>query len=400
MASESWEEFTTQLGSAFPISPQADGVPELTRGLDEGVERLITGTLLADDKRLNPLYIENLLSDCIARINNCISLREKAQEIEVRAIADALSYKAQKASSDFQKFYRAQLGDIHRSLLQNAIGAVVKGERVSTVTFSDEIWAAIEEAEKRVVAEQDSNLTMRVEKARQPSNGANHAERFSAIKTLFDLAIVEAYRRCRVAATGLAKIYGLTEPKLPDPAPTGYLDSLALWAQQMSNQLDAELDGRVMATTMFVLGADGNKEANDTWLLTRAEYDKQIDARSLAFGLEDSHFAALGMSDVKLRSVKVQARLASDDLKTHLWRAQLTLPPNPVTGATDAYPLLLATTFQDFSDTEAVVKGVHNVSPVGKWRVEIDETSPTGDLVASSTIKNVWLLMRVSYRSA
>ena len=88
MASESWEKFTTQLGNEFPISSRADEIPELTRGLDEGVERLITETLLSDDKRLNPLYVESLLGDCIARINNCISLRDKAQELKKQKTGD------------------------------------------------------------------------------------------------------------------------------------------------------------------------------------------------------------------------------------------------------------------------------------------------------------------------
>ncbi len=390
---------TARLAETFPISGLDEGLPELTRSLDDGVEKLLTGTLLEDDKRLNPLYVESLLNDCISRINSCISLRDKAQEVETRAIAEALSYQAQKASADFQKVFRENIGTDYRLLLQNAIGATFADNKITPVTFSEEIWAILDKAQAEMVAVYDQTLETRALKARQPGNGANFSERFATIKALFDLAIVEAYRRCRVAKTGLDKIYGLNSVDLPEPSPSGYLDKLALWAQTVSDLLDAELDERKVATALFVLGAAG-ADTDEICLMTRENFNVQLDARSLAFELNPDHFEALEMKDVKLRSVKLQARLPNDDLKTHLWRSRLTLPPNPVTAIADTHPLLMATSFQDLFDSDIVVKGVHNVSPLGAWRVEIDKTSPTGNPVNRANINNIWLLLRVSYKSA
>lgn len=398
MGSEAWKIELNNIGDIFPLKTDPDEpFPELAVALDDGVEDLLQNSLADDKRAVNPLYVEDLLRDCMSRITNCLTLREKAQDIEVRAISDALSYRMQVASMAFQATSDELLKSYNRLMLTNAVGATVDNDKITPTGVPEEIWKKLTEAQELLMTSARTTLETRKNKALQPGNGSNYAERFQFIKNLFDLNIVEVYRRSLMCAKALKDIYGITA-HVPEPKENGFLDAMTIWAQRASDDLDLELDERQVGNAIFAVAAH-DEVVSSLWLMPRSTYSAQLGGQALTFDLKSQHFEDLKMQDVRLRSVRLQGKPKADDLKPRLWRTVLTLPKAPVTDANDSFALAMPSTFQDLADGESVVRGVHNISPIGEWRMRFDKASVNGDDVNEANLFNVYLMLRVSYKA-
>ncbi|UTP39776.1 hypothetical protein M9M90_00970 [Phenylobacterium sp. LH3H17] len=396
MASEVYQKFVKELTEDFPLGDAAADFPALSVPLDDGVQDLIQNALAAVGEAANPLYVEDLLNDCMVRIGNCLSLRDRAYDLEVRAVGDALAYRVEKAALDLQNKSLAVLGPHQGKLLQNAIGLAVGDKVIAPQSLDETAWKELEVLQRGMNAAVTTALGVRKAKASEDGNGSNYSQRFAFVKSLFDLNIVEAYLRCRVCRAGLKEIYKI-DLELPAPSPTGYLDKLAKWAQEASDKLDRELDSRSIGNAIFALSSD-DEAATDLWLMAKGEYEAGVAARHIPFRLTSSNFERLGMKDVLLRSVRIQARPV-DDTKTRVWQAVLALPHNNLTRRIEKFAAAMSSSYQDLAEAETVVRGVHNISPIGQWAIDtLSAKSLTGEPTTKESLKNIYVMLRVSYR--
>lgn len=398
MGTETWNTLTGDLAETFPLtSDSSKSFPELAIALDDGVEDLLQNSLAESGNGVNPLYVEDLLNDCMTRIGNCLTIREKAQDIEVKAINDATLFKLQETSLALQKKSFELLSPSYDKLVVNAVGFKSNSDRSEYYSLGSAVWSDIATAQKTVNDALELSLNIKKIKAEQKGNGSNYAERFIFLKALFDLNIVEAYRRCRVCEFALDKIYGIKEP-LPLPIDHGYLNLLTIWAQKVSDRLDLELDSRSIGNAIFAVASEDENTA-ELWLTKRSVYDASLDTKRVGFTLTSSHFERLGMKDVLLRSVRLQARCPDDNLKTRIWQSLIHLPDSAVSRSIQKFSATMTTGYQDIADSEAVVRGVHNISPIGEWAIDLSSKALTGENTDKGVLKNIFLILRVSYRS-
>lgn len=386
-----WPATAKMLLDDFVNDPHEGAYPSIAFALDDGINDRLKDSL-AEPSAINPHYVEDLLSDCVNRIANCLVLKEKANEVEVRAINDAMNYKVQTATLLMGDRILELLAPIQERLASNALGIKVNGANSEYVGDKD-LWEKIRLEQKALSKTQNEVAEALKNKAITPGNGANYTERFRLLKELFELGIIETYRRCVVCARGLKGIYGLDHP-VPKVTATGYLNALAIWAQKASDALDLEIDGRLSAEVALAIGGvdDVLKEPE---LLTRTAYAAAIAAGNIAFTIKSSLFDNLRMKSVILRSLRFQIRSKTDDAKTRVLSFQVKIPSSPLTVGDNIFSCTSSTQYQDSEGNETVY-GVHNHTPVGDWSIKLPERFLTGDALAE--LANVYLFLRVSYR--
>lgn len=391
MAEFEWQEAVVLLNEDFPILPADADFPSLSAALDDGVDDLLRDTPFQPSPA-NPRYVEDLLHDCVNRISNCLLLRDKAQEVEVRAIGEALNYKAQTASVAAHELINRFLGTMAPRMAQNAIGAKLEDTAV-TFQGDEAAWGQIGGAQAGLYKELREILAIQKAKATTPGNGSNFVERFAFLKRFFDICLVEAFRRAQVCAKALKDVYGI-DARLPAITPVGYLNELSIWAQRASDALDDMLDARLFSDIAFAIAAPDDSP-RDYELTTKSKFGAEIPTGRLTFKLTSAHFERAHMRNPLLRSLRLQVR--KDDPRLRLWPAQVILPRSQVTGTTEIFPCIAPSSYQDTPDEDVVVRGVHNISPIGDWEIKLADRALTGDALAVSEVTNVYLFLRLSY---
>ena len=386
-----WPATVKSLLEGFTDAPDVAEYPSIAFALDDGIDDRLKESL-AEPSPINPRYVEDLLADCVNRIANCLVLKEKANEVEVRAIGDAMSYKVQVVSLRMNDRIQELLAPLQERLGANALGT--KTSAGSTENIGDkELWEKIREAQKSLSKIQAEVVEALKNKAQTPGNGANYSERFRLLKELFELGIVETYRRCVVCARGLKMIYGLERP-VPKVSSSGYLNELALWAQKASDALDLEIDGRMSSEVALAIGAidDAPKEME---LLTRTAFNAAIAAGNISFMIKPTQFDSLRMKSVVLRSMRFQIKSKTEDAKTRVLSLQVKLPGSALTSGDSLFNCTSSTQYQDSEGNETGY-GVHNLSPIGDWSIKLPERFVTGEPLAE--LVNIYLFLKLSYR--
>jgi hypothetical protein len=392
-----WLTFFDKLSADFPLKAggdDGDTYPQMSSAIDDGVDDLLRDSDLKLLGTSNPLYVEDLLRDCTNRISNCLLLREKAQDVEARAIAEALYYRAQRASIRRGSEISKVLDEMAPRIVQNATSITIAEGKV-TFIGDDKTWANVRNEHRDLASELMEVVEAQKSKASTEGNGANFVERFRFLKRLFDLNIEQAYRRALITADALNQIYRINEP-VPKIKPIGYLDELAIWAQKASDRLDRELDVRYSGRLVFALcGAGDALRPNE--LVTRTQFKAQMLAGSFQFTLVSAPFEKAGMKEVLLRSIQVQVEPVDASPKVRLWPITLKLPHSALTQSNESFATVAASMFHPPVDIDSVVRGVHNISPVGEWTIQIPDHEVTGD-VTKDAVKNLYLFITVSYR--
>lgn len=393
MSAFDWKQEFSMLAESFaPLSlADPDDYANLASALDDNVDKLLAVAGAAGGSPSNRRYVEQLLSDCVARISNCLILREKASDIEIRAIGEAAGHKMQSQLLKSNIAIGELLAPIQAQLASNATrltplegGYAFKGD--------EKIWENIKIQQNEVWKTQKELLNLTVAKANTPGNGSNYLERFTMLKRLFDLGITEVYGRCLVCASALKKIYGIDLP-VPEVMPVGYLNALALWGQTASDRLDVELGIRYSADIAFALGGvDENLKSSE--IMERSKFSASVTTGVFNFSVSNKHLERFKMLEPRLRSVRLQLRPKTEEARIKVWSGVLQLPGSDLTPGDESFPCTISSSYSD-SENEAI-HGVHNLNPIGDWTLRLPERGVTGDPI--DEIVNIYLRMRVSYK--
>ena len=388
-----WKASYLELAKDFSPLTDEGGKPALLGALDDNLEALLAAHIVNGESGVNKRYVEDLLSDCAARISNCMSLRERAHDVEVRAIDAAMTAQLQASALSLARNVNAELKTIQHKMGATALRETHTGQ---TVEYEGDaaIWQNVNALQETFYEVQKTQLDDLKIKASTPGNGANFVERFDLLKRLFDLGIVEAYGRCVACAAALKSIYGIIRP-VPPVRPTTYLNDLAVWAQNASDDLDVELSGRYSGEVCFaVAGIDDNLKDNE--LVPRTKFTQSVATDVLNFALTEAHFTRLRMKSVLLRSARVQIKTKSDSAtRTRLWSGTLQMPSSDLTPGDEIFPCIASTGYPDAAG-EFII-GCHNLQPVGDWALRLSDRSITGDATAAE-VENVYLYVQVSYK--
>lgn len=378
-----------------PIAMEAaDSFPILSKALDDELDKALGDYIARGGARVNKRFVEDLLSDIVARIGNCLTLREKAQDVETKAIEAANSYSVQDTALEASIQIADQLAPFRAIIGNNATGVKTEGDTTKNVGEAD-AWTKIATHEALVRTAQRTALDVMLAKASTPGNATNYIERFIFLKSLFDMGMKELYGRCVAAQQALKILYGI-DVELPAVTKNGYLNMLTLWAQQCSDQLDRDLASRYQATVSFALcAADEAPRAHE--LLKNSEFKARLAGGVINFTLDPRNFAPYKVKDERLllRSVRLQVR-GPDDARTRFWSASLQAPATDLTDGEELFPCVLSTASSDGGNE--TIFGVHNIAPLGDWALRLPESAITGD--PNSEIANIYLHLKFSYLRA
>lgn len=394
MPTMTWSDHFNVLAKEYPpLTINNPQYPSLGAALDDGIDKILADFLAGGGSEVNRRFVEDLLNDCVERISNALVLREKANDVEVKAVHEAMSHSYQTKLLETTKKINDLLGPTQAMSGMNAVG--LKAEAGGFKFVGDEsLWDDLKKLQDSIFKDQSEQLSTGLAKAVAPGNGANFVERFSMLKALFDLGMPELYGRCLACAFALKKIYGIDLP-VPKVTSTGYLNQLAIWGQKASDRLDVELGSRYTGEVMFAI-AGVNDNLRDGELLSRTKYTQAVQTGTLNFSITEKHFERFKISSPLLRSVRLHLRPKAEDGRIRIWTGTVSPPDSELTPGDEIFPCIVPSSYAQ-ADGEAVF-GVHNLNPVGDWVLRLAEQSVAGDVLNADEVQNVFLRMRVSYR--
>lgn len=399
MTATAWLEKVQLLGTDFPIG--ATGTyPSIAKALDDGVSAKLNAAAL-QPLGVHPRYVEELVRDCAARIANCLTIREKAQDLEVRAIGDAVNYKLQTESLATEKAIREALKPIRHLKFDAATIAKVTKESPTSADLSatflgdKAIWTSVDTSESDFEDTRAAVLDTLKLKASVAGNGSNYAERFTFFKDLFDLNLTEAYRRALVCAKAIKEIYSIDMP-VPPMVESGFLNLLALWAQRSSDLLDVELDGREISEVGFSMAAPA-EDVSGYELMPRSQFEASVTAGTITFSISDQNLAKYGLQKPLLRSLRVLVK-AKDETRIRMWPATIKAPLSPLIAEIPTISCVAASQVASGASEQMQAHGVHNINPIGQWQLSFAGRSLTGESSSKDEILNVYLLLTISHK--
>lgn len=351
MMIEAAKVFPLRLSDESPTDVPALSIPLANRSVDS----INSGEIAAIRSSLNPMRVEELVTSAMSRIAACMTLREKAHQLQVSATADALEYKAKSKILNAQRALEKMKKDIDPSKRDSANSSI------------DDIYdESINWNEGKRLASLDSG------------NGSNYSERYEFLVMLFDLNIRQAYARAMQASEGLKKVYGIDRP-LPTLSGNLYLNELAIWAQIVSDDLDAKLDNEVHYDSAFAL-CSGVSDAKQEQVYNLNDYTTKLNAKVFDFALEPSANKNL-LPNSRIRGLSINIITPDQGKNNKLsWNMRVRLP-----GQAFGCPILATTgDIGDFSLRDEV----YNLSPYGDWIISIDPISVSGtkDLISNVVI--------------
>ena len=205
--------------------------------------------------------------------------------------------------------------------------------------------------------------------------------------------MVEAYRRALVCTKALKEIYEI-DIALPAIAKNGYLNALALWAQESADKLGVLLDNRTVSEVAFSLSAPA-EDCTATELLKRSAYEASFTIGAFHFAISENNFAKFGIGSPLLQSLRIFVE-SKDDLRIRAWSAVVTPPTSPLSGS--RFPCMATTNFVGSGQENSAFHGIHNLNPLGNWALTLGARAITGEANTSAEIKNIGVIMTVSHR--
>lgn len=403
-----WQESINVLAQRFPgsLTSLADpAVPVIGEPIDLGASVLL-GPLTQAWISYPPLEVEYLLRTVNDHIRSCLELRERAQELEARAITDVTDRSLQLELLDIIE----QLAELGRQneplLLGNLKGATLNDSAVQG-TANDQYWQSLLDLQKRHIDSQKDGIRLRLEQMKEEGSGANYVARFKAIKARFDVEFKEAYKRALTVNVGLKAIYGLDCP-VPSLTDIAFLDALAAWAQETTYRLEQRLFVRRDTTIAFQLNTQGEDLPA---VFTDQEFGVGRNNFLFQVSFNESFFNRLGVSlkNPRLRGVAAAAYKADNSAtEPQAWRVRLDLPEQqiPIPGALAwslqpvvLLPMVGYTSFESPLADVPPMREVHNVNPLGTWEIRIEQHDHIGSrgTNSSDTFDRMIIFMRVAF---
>jgi len=405
----SWLNDTLDLANVFPLrtsNEPSNALPVIVQPIDLGALQLLSPYQNPTSfSSLNPLEVERLTDELREILARCDSLKQRAQEIETIASVTAIDYRMGidllKAEGEFEQRKQSWPRLVDSSTLSTSNGTTVGHGDYATVenTYRE---AAIRAQQRR--------LESMKARAEDTGNGTALVERFQQIKLLFERYLVSAYKRCVGLSHGLKLVYGINKP-VPVVRDVGYLSSLELWFQEVSEELDRALDRRQLG--ILGLGITNSRSTvglNEHCLIPRADWLREIASNSVSFSIDKSVFDHHRMYNPVLRGLSLQ--LYHDDWKlpslawvweSRYWNAEVVLPRQGTFGGSAITPSMRLVCGFTRREPDSVPQGhrrLHNSSPIGNWKLTLSSTDLAGDANTPMAISNILLSLRISYESA
>lgn len=369
MPGELVQLFKTVIESGIAITSDAERIIVVPFD-DSAVDRV--SKLDFGDKQANirALEVENLLNIAASRINSCLTLRERAQEIQVRALCDAVEIHIQESATTLQ----TEIDNLTAPAAQPIAENDLKQKR-----------AALNE----LMLLRPALLKAR---AQEPGHGSNYGERYEFLRKMFQSVFEDAYVRCKVIATALKSIYGIDHP-LPKLRATGFLDDLTFWVQTASDKLELVLEGRKRLKVAISLGSP---DATATMHpLTSNDFAAQRAAGIFSFDLK-AVFDKYKIKEPRVRSIFIQLLPKDGTFLGRFYSAQLTAPGNALVMGDNTVPLTALA--GDVSSCAAFITSeFHNIDPTsGSWTLKMGSQPVFGPVDPVDVVSHIVLHFDIS----
>jgi hypothetical protein len=379
--------------------------PRISQPIDKGAAEL-----LRPHENAYHTYPPNEVDYLIRTLNdhlyNCLELRQKAQDLEVRIFAEANEHSLQKKLLEICKRQAELVAMYEPKLLGNKVDARLNGGVVEGTDSA--YWAEVLATQKEQIEAREKDAELKLRRLAEEGSGANFGTRFEFLKKLFDVDLVEAYCRARAAALGLREFHGLDHP-VPAVTDVGYLDKLVLWARGVTYEFEKQLFNVREATVAFNLHDAGTGE-DVPRLMTADAFRAARGAGTFAFELKAEYFRrpCLQMKNPRLRAVDAFVWNAANTAINH-WRVRIDPPELRIplgAGGTNwtRKPQVLvpmATYPSRLAEIEMPnQREVHNVNPIGEWTIRIEPKSIFGQNTNDNgQVDNVLLRLRIAYEA-
>lgn len=384
------------------LAPNLRGTLPIAEPIDIGAISLLAPWTSAK-LEFSPREVEYLLSSVNEHLRNCLELRNRAQDLEVSAYNESIELQCQDAILRLLESQIALNCQNDAKTMANAASFTVEKTRTSPVP-NFEYWNSLLSNQREQLVARRRYLESRKSIHEASGSGANFVERFAFLKSLFNVDLVEAYRRSVAAAKGLAEIYNFKKP-LPPVKDVGYLNELVLWSREATYNLERQLSTRREAVVGFALH-DGGGGQDVPSLSSKAAFDAAIDNGIFGFTLEASMFERHEFKaiDPRLRGIDLLAVRSDDKPSKDFWRVGIDLPVQTLDAtfndsAAMTVNLPFVATIAEATRTLGVAsqRHINNATPIGAWHLRIGRKSVAGTTRDNTRLENFILLLRISY---
>lgn len=366
-----------------------------------------------------PLEVEYLIQTLNDHLSNCLEIRQKAQDLEVKAFGEANEQLIQRTLLESIEEQLTLFAENQPKLLSNSIDTKFDETSGSFHSAESTYWATMLEKQQQQLKIKLKDVDNRLSRLNETGSGNNYVARFDFLKKIFEKDLIEAYCRSRAAALGLKNIYNLDIP-VPEITNVGFLDKLVIWAREATYELEKKFF-KIRETTVSFSLHDSTVAAaalaapvnNTPRIFTFDEFKTELKSPnpSFTFNIPNNYFERL---DLKLKNPRLKGLdvniIGVDGKKTQkYWRIVVQAPIKKINIATGVNPysyqsklyIPTATYVDDLSDIQSVPNRieVNNVSPIGEWTIKIEPTSISGDILNTDnkSLYNLIIRMRIAH---
>lgn len=394
MTDATYKELMRNLAERFPLHhSEADRteLPRILDPIDRGAKELLLPYREAA-LAFPPTHVEYLIRTLNEHLENCLEIRRQAQELEVRAFSEAIVHVLE---ADLLKLVEEQnelLTQNEPFLLGNLYNAVLESDPAGSSSYKGETtdyWEKLKDNLEQQVDLKKQAAEQRIAQLGQEGVGSNFVERFEFLRKLFNVDLVEAYRRFQAIVVGIKHVYNL-DVELPSPSDVGYLNKLVLSAREVTYLLERRLLERGSSTVAFTLHTTSVTTLPAP--LTHTEFRTARDSGNILFEIKEDFFdqQTIKLKNPRIRAVEVFPFVNhSPPGWTAYWRVRLELPEQEIDtlGAQPTWKFtpslnLSMTTFPQRSTIGEIKnqREVFNTSPFGEWKISLDSHSLSGSV--------------------
>jgi len=361
-----------------------------------------------------PLEVEYLVQTLNEHISNCLDLRMKAQDLEVRTFSEVSEQLLQRRLLEALKNQMQLIADNEPKLLGNKVDIEFSNkDEIAKVTGKPiDYWKDLlkeQEAQRQLKL---GDADERLKRLQEAGSGNNYVARFEFLKQLFNIDLKEAYCRALSAHVGLKAIYGI-DIAFPPLTETGYLDKLTIWARTVTYELEKKFFNLRDTTVLFALSdgtAAGAQPADLPTIMNQAAFENGRTAGSWTFNFTEAILLRPNakFKNARLRGLDAHVWVKDDKDTMQFWRVLLKGPNQkiPLASGLPAYsydPMVyvpMSTYPRHIIEVQELPnqREVHNVSPVGEWTLRIEPKSIIGNTTNdANNVTNIILRMRIVY---
>lgn len=407
----------TNLASELLTTEQQNPKP-ITEPIDVGADELLEAYKNAWFS-YPPLDVEYLIQTLNDHLSNCLDIRQKAQDLEVKAFAEANDQLLQRRLLESIEKQITLFAENEPKFLGNSIETVFERDSGKFIGSENTYWLSMLEQQKNQLKIKLNDVDNRLSRLNENGGGSNYVERFDFLKKLFEKDLIEAYSRCRAAALGLKSVYDLDMP-VPIISNIGFLDELVLWAREATYALEKKFFNIRETTVAFSLhdtttGAPATAApVNNTPRIFTFDSFKAVregQNPTYSFKIPEDYFARLDLdlNNPRLKGLDINIVGKDDKVAQKYWRIVVQPPIRKIDIATGVQPysyqaklyLPMATYVANIADIQNVPNRieVNNVSPIGEWTIRIEPTGISGDILKTddTLVNNLLIRMRIAH---